>query len=82
MRNLIIRFKPFGRTHAIKYRVVLAQKQRAVNKLHIEDLGHYDPKTKVAVLKTERLQELLNQNVEVSESAASLLKKNNLVAAK
>ena len=79
MRSLIIRFKPFGRKHAIQYRVVLAQKFRAVNKLCLENLGFYNPASKETVLKIDRIKELLAQNVEVSDSVMSLFKKNNIV---
>jgi ribosomal protein S16 len=78
LRSLIIRFKPFGRIHAKQFRVVLAQKYRAVNKMHLEDLGWYNPNTKKLSLKTERIKELLAINVELSESVASLLKKENI----
>ena len=79
MRSLIIRFKPFGRKHAIQYRVVLAQKFRAVNKLCLENLGFYNPASKETVLKADRIKELLAQNVEVSDSVLSLFKKNGIV---
>ena len=78
MRSLIIRFKPFGRKHAIQYRIVLAQKFRAVNKLALENLGYYNPASKEISLKTDRIKELLANNVEVSESVISLFKKNNI----
>ncbi len=79
MRSLIIRFKPFGRKHAKQYRVVLAQKFRAVNKLCLENLGFYNPDSKETVLKIDRIKELMAQNVEVSDSVMSLFKKNNIV---
>ena len=81
MRSLIIRFKPFGRKHAIQYRVVLAQKFRAVNKLCLENLGFYNPASKETVLKSDRIKELLALNTEVSDSAMSLFKKNGIVEA-
>jgi ribosomal protein S16 len=79
LRSLIIRFKPFGRIHARQYRIVLAQKYRAVNKMHLEDLGWYNPQSKQSSLKHEKIKELLTNNVEVSESVMSLLKKENII---
>jgi small subunit ribosomal protein S16 len=79
LRSLIIRFKPFGRIHAKQYRVVLAQKYRAVNKLYIENLGWYNPDTKSCELKEERIKELLKNNVEVSDSVISLFKKKQII---
>jgi ribosomal protein S16 len=78
LRSLIIRFKPFGRIHAKQYRVVLAQKYRAVNKMHLDDLGWYNPATKKLSLKVERIKELLATNVELSDSVAALFKKENI----
>lgn len=79
LRSLIIRFKPFGRIHAKQYRVVLAQKYRAVNKLTLENLGWYNPDTKKCELKEDRIKELLANNTEVSESVKSLLKKKQIL---
>ena len=79
MRSLIIRFKPFGKIHARQYRVVLAQKFRAVNKLALENLGWYNPISKQCELKADRIKELLALNTEVSTSAMALFKKNGIV---
>ena len=79
LRSLIIRFKPFGRIHAKQYRVVLAQKYRAVNKIYLENLGWYNPYTKLSELNVDRIKELLANNTEVSESVISLLKKKNVI---
>jgi ribosomal protein S16 len=80
MRSLIIRFKPFGKIHAKQYRVVLAQKFRAVNKLALENLGWYNPISKKCELKSERIKELLATNTEVSDSAMSLFKRQGIVS--
>jgi small subunit ribosomal protein S16 len=79
LRSLIIRFKPFGRIHDKQYRIVLAQKYRAVNKLCIENLGWYNPNTKKAELKADRIKELVSQNIEMSDSVLSLFKKHNIL---
>jgi ribosomal protein S16 len=80
MRSLIIRFKPFGKIHAKQYRVVLAQKYRAVNKMYLENLGWYNPATKECKLNDVRIKELLAINTEVSTSAMSLFKKQSVVS--
>jgi small subunit ribosomal protein S16 len=76
---LIIRFQPTGRKHSKMYRVVVAEKARSVSKKVKEILGWYNPYTKESKLNEERVAFFIDNNVEVSESANSLLKKLGLV---
>jgi ribosomal protein S16 len=76
-RNLVLRFAPVGRKHLKKYRIVVAQKFRSVNKLYIEVIGSYDPVSKAFTIKEDRLKHYLDLNLEISQSLQSLLKKQN-----
>jgi small subunit ribosomal protein S16 len=76
---LIIRFQPTGRKHSKMYRVVVAEKTRSVSKKVKEILGWYNPYTKESKLNEERVKFYIENNVEVSETAQSLLKKQGLI---
>ena len=78
---LIIRFKPLGRrkSRGKKYRIVVAEKHKQVQKKFIESLGWYDPITKESSIKKDRLTHYLDLNIEISESVQSLFKKQDLI---
>jgi small subunit ribosomal protein S16 len=76
---LIIRLQPNGRTHNIVYRIVVAQKAKAVSKKFHEVLGTYNPKTKLFNINQERAQFFIENNIEMSETVRSLFKKNGLL---
>jgi small subunit ribosomal protein S16 len=77
---LTIRLQPKGRTHNIVYRIVVAQKAKAVSKKFHEILGTYNPKTKEAVINKERAMFYIENNIEMSESTQSLFKKHGLLS--
>jgi ribosomal protein S16 len=55
------------------FRIVLAEKQKAVKKEAVEILGHYNPVTKEFGLKDEeRLKYWIGQNVEISPTVHNL----------
>jgi ribosomal protein S16 len=77
---LIIRLKPIGRKYNKKYRLVAAPKRRHVKKLVNEYLGHYDPISKILTINNkEKLDTFIKNNIEISDTAQSILKKNNLL---
>jgi ribosomal protein S16 len=76
---LTIRLYPTGRKHKRTYRVVLANKRHHVTKQYIENLGIYNPFTKVTVLNEERVKYWLAQNIEVSERVSKILESNKLI---
>jgi small subunit ribosomal protein S16 len=77
---LIVRLKPFGKKRNRVYRLVAAQKHIHVSKKTVEDLGSYDPKTKVLKVNKERLSYYQNLNVEFSDTAKAICKKHLAVA--
>jgi small subunit ribosomal protein S16 len=76
---LIIRFKPQGRKYKKHYRIVVAKKTNHVSKKSVEDIGWYDPYNKNYSIDKERLDHYLKNNIQISESVNSLLKKNKMV---
>ena len=76
---LVIRLSRAGRKKMPFYHIVVAEKQRAVKKHFIEELGYYDPlfdggKGKV-VINAERCKERITQGCQPSETAARMLVK-------
>jgi ribosomal protein S16 len=76
---LIIRFQPIGRKHNKQYRVVVAEKQKAVSKNVTEILGWYNPYTKASKLDTERVNYYVEKNIEMSESVISFFRKQGII---
>lgn len=76
---LIIRLKPLGRKHRKHYRIVVSQKQRSVSKQSVEDIGWYNPLTKVLSVKKDRFDYYNNLNIEISATTRSLLLKNKII---
>jgi len=77
---LTIRLQRVGTKNRPAYRMVLAERQRAVGKKFQEILGHYNPANKVFGVKDEeRLKYWLSQNVHLSPTVHNLLVKNELL---
>lgn len=74
---LVIRLQRVGRKNLAAYRVVVAEKHRAVKKKAVEILGHYQPtrNPKVIEIDTEKVTEWIGKGAQPSSSVASLLKK-------
>lgn len=70
---LTIRFNRTGKKNRASFRVALQEKTQAPGRKHIELLGSYDPHSKVAVLKGERILHWIGQGAEVSDSVHNLL---------
>lgn len=73
---LVIRLQRVGRKNLAAYRVVLAEKHRAVKKKAIEVLGHYIPtrNPKVLEIDTEKVADWISKGAQPSSTVASLLK--------
>ena len=71
---LTIRLQRVGKKNQAAFRIVLAEKQRAVKKLAVEILGHYNPRTKEFGIKNpERLNYWIGQHVQLSPTMHNLL---------
>jgi small subunit ribosomal protein S16 len=71
---LTIRLQRVGTKNRPAFRVVLAERERAVGKKFLEILGHYDIKNKeLGIKNTDRLDYWLKQNVLLSPTVRNLL---------
>jgi small subunit ribosomal protein S16 len=75
---LVIRLARTGRTKYPTYRIVAAEKARAVTSKFVEILGHYNPHTKELVLKTEEIQKHLKNGAQPSNSVIKLLQREKV----
>ena len=79
---LAIRFNRVGKKNRAAFRIALQEKTKAPNRKHVEMLGSYDPHSKVAVIKKERVLYWIKMGAEVSESVHNLLVRENIVEGK
>lgn len=78
---LTIRLQRVGRKNQAAFRIVLAEKQRAVKKQVVEILGHYNPRSKeFGVKDPERVKYWIGQHVQLSPTVHNLLIDKNLLA--
>ena len=77
---LVIRLQRTGRHNLAAYRVVVAEKSKAVKKDVVEVIGHYLPtqKPKKIEINLEKVQEWISKGAQPSETVASLLKQQGL----
>lgn len=77
---LVIRLQRTGRHNLAAYRVVVAEKSKAVKKEAIEVVGHYLPTQtpKVIEINVEKVHEWISKGAQPSETVASLLKNNGV----
>ncbi|MBI4050527.1 MAG: 30S ribosomal protein S16 [Candidatus Doudnabacteria bacterium] len=79
---LIIRLQRVGRKNQPAFRIVLAEKHRAVKKLAVEILGHYNPSTKeFGVKNPERVKYWIEKRVEISPTVHNLFIDKGLLEA-
>ena len=76
---LIMRFNRTGKKNRVSYRIVLQEHTTAPGKRHVEILGSYDPHSKNAVLKNERIQYWLKEGVQTSDAVHNLLVGQGLI---
>jgi small subunit ribosomal protein S16 len=79
---LTIRFNRVGKKNRAAFRIALQEKTKAPNRKHVEMLGSYDPHSKVAVIKKERVLYWISMGAETSESVHNLLVKEGVVEGK
>ena len=73
---LVIRLQRTGRRNLAAYRVVVAEKARAVSKKYIESLGYYLPtqQPKVIEIDTKKVEAWIAKGAQPSATVASLCK--------
>lgn len=67
-----------GRKNRAFYRIVVAEKARAVKGKFIEIVGHYDPLNKEVVFKNERVLQYLKNGAQPSQTVARLGAKHGI----
>ncbi|HBI34205.1 MAG TPA: 30S ribosomal protein S16 [Candidatus Moranbacteria bacterium] len=79
---LTIRFSRVGRKNRAQFRVVLQQHTAAPTGGHVALLGSYDPHSKIAVLKADKIKEWIAKGAQVSDSAYNLFVKEGVIEGK
>lgn len=75
---LRIRFARTGKKKQASYRVVVAEKSRAVQSKFVEILGWYNPHTKELQVDKEKLRVWLSKGASPSDSMAKIFKLNGI----
>jgi len=79
---LTIRFARHGRKKQAFFKLVIAEKARAVQKKIVEELGHFDPLANAGkgsfTFDAEAIKKYIKNGAQVSQSAARLLVKNGV----
>ncbi len=78
---LVIRLTRIGKKNQPAYRVVLADKKRAVQGKFIEILGSYNPKSKAKVFKAERINYWISKGAQASPTVHNLLVSEKIIEA-
>ncbi len=55
------------------YRVVVIDSRKARDGKYLESVGHYDPRTKLLEMKTERIEHWVSKGAQTSDTVARLL---------
>jgi small subunit ribosomal protein S16 len=79
---LTIRLARVGKTNKAQYKVVLQDKTVAPGGRHVEILGAYDPHSKQAVLKEERIREWISKGAQLSDTVHNLLVRKKVITDK
>lgn len=76
---LVIRLTRIGKTNEVAYRVVVAEKRKAVKGASMEIVGFYNPsEMKKGEFKKERIAYWISKGATPSDTVASLLKQNGV----
>ncbi|MCF7846699.1 MAG: 30S ribosomal protein S16 [Candidatus Gracilibacteria bacterium] len=79
---LVIRFSRIGRSKQAIFKLVVAEKARAVQKKFIEEVGYYNPRTDKGkgefTFDAETIKKYLKNGAKLSQSAARMLAKEGM----
>jgi len=76
---LAIKLQRIGKKHQPSYRVVVAEKRSKMAAPPVEDLGSYNPFTKTATVKKERVLHWVKMGAQPTITAHNLLVKQGIV---
>lgn len=65
-----------GKRHVPTYRIVAIDSRKARDGKYIENIGHYDPRTKNCVLKRERINYWITKGAQPTVRVAKLIAKD------
>ena len=77
---LSIRLQRIGKKHQPSYRLVVAEKRSKLIAPPVEDLGSYNPTSKLSTLKKDRILHWLQKGAGASVTAHNLLVKEGLLS--
>ncbi len=78
---LTIRFSRVGKRKKPFFRIIVSEKQKDTQGHYLELLGHYNPHTKEAVLKADRISHWLTLGAGTSDTVYNLLLKHKIIQA-
>jgi len=76
---LTIRFARVGKKNKPQFKIMLQEHTIAPGGTHVEVLGSYDPHSKQAALKEERIKYWIGQGVKISDTAYNLFLKQGIL---
>jgi len=77
---LTIRFSRVGKRNKAQFKITLQEHTVAPGGRHIEILGSYDPHSKEAVIKEDRVKYWISQGAKMSDTVHNLMVKKGVVA--
>ncbi len=79
---LTIRFERVGKRNKAQFKIALQEKTVAPGGRHVEILGSYDPHSKQAILKEDRIRYWLSKGAQASDTAWNLFVSKGLITDK
>lgn len=76
---LTIRFARVGKKNKAQFKIMLQEKTIAPGGRHIEVLGSYDPHSKEAVLKTDKIKYWISKGAQMSDTVCNLFIKKGVI---
>lgn len=76
---LTIRFSRIGKRKQPFYRLIVSEKTKDTAGNYLELLGHYDPRTKVATIKRDRVEHWMKFGATASSSVFNLFLKEGVI---
>ena len=70
---LKIRLRRMGLRNRPTYRVVVIDSRKARDGEYLESVGHYDPRTKLLDIKTERIEHWVSRGAQTSDTVGRLV---------
>ena len=79
---LTIRFARVGKKNKAQFKIALQEHAVAPGGRHVEILGSYDPHSKNAVLKEDRIKYWLEKGAQASDTVYNLLASKGIISSK